>query len=64
MYATLEARLALGEMELRSGNPKAGRTHLETLEEEASGQGFQLIVQKATAALGSVENQAALHVRN
>ena len=52
------------EMELRSGNPKAGRTHLETLEEEASGQGFQLIVQKATAALGSVENQAALHVRN
>jgi len=62
MYAALEARLALGEMELKSGNPKAGRAHLETLEEEASGQGFQLIVQKATAVLGALENQA--HVRN
>jgi len=64
VYAALEARLALGEMELKSGNPKAGRTHLETLEEDASGQGFQLIVQKATAVLGAVENQAALRVRN
>jgi eukaryotic-like serine/threonine-protein kinase len=63
-YAALEARLASGELELKWGNPKAGRAHLGALEEDASGQGFQLIVQKATAALGVAENQAALHARN
>ena len=64
VYAALEARLAMGEMELNWGNTTAGRTHLEVLEEEASSQGFQLIVQKASAVLGTRENQAALHVRN
>jgi eukaryotic-like serine/threonine-protein kinase len=64
VYAALEARLAMGEMELNSGNIAAGRTYLEVLQKEASSQGFQLIVKKATLVLGARENQAALRVRN
>ena len=63
VYAALEARLAADEMELNSGNTTTGHTHLEVLQKEASNQGFQLIVQKATAVLRARENQA-LPVRN
>ena len=62
--AAWEARLALGEMELKSGNSKAGRIHLEGLQEEASSQGFLLMVQKAGMVLGRSENQAALRTQN
>ena len=62
--AALEARLALGEVELNSGNQTPGRKHLEALQEEASGDGFQLMVQKVAMALGKSLNQAALHVQN
>ena len=59
-----EARLALGEIELKSGDQSLGRSYLEGLQKEASGQGFQLIAQKAAAVLGESRNQAALHVQN
>jgi DNA-binding winged helix-turn-helix (wHTH) protein/tetratricopeptide (TPR) repeat protein len=62
LYAALEARLAIGEMELNSGNVAAGRAHLKALQEEASRQGFQLIGEKARAVLGVRE--AALHLQN
>ena len=62
--AALEARLALGEVELNSANQTPGRKHLEALQEEASGEGFQLMVQKVAMALGKSLNQAALHVQN
>ena len=64
IYAALEARLALAEAELKSGSSKAGRAHLVALEEDASAQGFQLIVQKASGVIGAEEKQAALHLRN
>jgi eukaryotic-like serine/threonine-protein kinase len=63
-YPALEARLTMGEMELKSGNPSSGRLHLEVLQEEASSQGFLLMVQKAGMALGKSENQAALRTQN
>jgi hypothetical protein len=62
VYAALEARLAMGEMELKSGDVAAAHAHLKVLQEEASSQGFQLIVQKATAMLGARES--ALHAQN
>lgn len=43
----LEARLALAEIEARSGNPAAGRTRLLALGQEASAKGFGLIARKA-----------------
>jgi len=46
----LEARLALGEIEMKSGNPSAGRDRLEALEKEAKAKGFGLIARKAAAA--------------
>jgi len=64
VYAALEARLALGEMELKSGNPAAGRKHLQVLQEDASSQGFLLMVQKAGMVLGKAETQAALRAPN
>ena len=59
-----EARLALGEIELRSADKTVGRSYLEALQKEASGQGFQLIVQKAAALLGDSRRQVALHAQN
>jgi len=47
----LEARLALGEIELSSGNHAAGRVQLETLEKDARREGFHLVARKADAAL-------------
>ena len=59
-----EARLAFGEIELKSADKSLGRSYLEALQTEASGQGFQLIAQKAAAVLGESRNQAALHLQN
>ena len=63
IYAALEARLALGEMELNSTNPTAGRGHLDTLRKEAASQGFHLIVQRA-AVLEHSPKQALLDQPN
>jgi tetratricopeptide (TPR) repeat protein len=43
----LEARLALGEIEIKSGKATAGRTHLAALEKDATAKGFLLIARKA-----------------
>jgi tetratricopeptide (TPR) repeat protein/TolB-like protein len=43
----LEARLARGEIEMRSGNVAAGRARLETLQKDASARGFALVARKA-----------------
>ena len=59
-----EARLALGEIELRSAEKPVGRSYLEALQKEASSQGFRLIAQKAAAVLGESRGQASLHVQN
>ncbi len=45
----LEARLALGEVEMKSGRA-AGRARLEELEKEAKARGYGLIARKAAAA--------------
>lgn len=52
-YLEYEYRLllALGDVELRSGDTRQGRTHLEALEREAKQKGFVLIARKATVAL-------------
>jgi len=64
IYIWLEARLALGELETGTQNSSSGRMHLEALQKEATGQGFQLIAQKAATLLGMAANQAALHLQN
>jgi tetratricopeptide (TPR) repeat protein len=46
----LEARLALGEIELRSGHAVAGRSRLIALEKDATARGFLLIAHKAAQA--------------
>jgi len=43
----LEARLALGQLEIAGSNPAAGRTRLAALENEAGAKGFALIARKA-----------------
>jgi serine/threonine protein kinase/tetratricopeptide (TPR) repeat protein len=45
-----EARLALGELEMNSGQTTAGRAHLTALEKDARAKGFLLIARKAAAA--------------
>ena len=47
----LEARLALGELEVTSGNRNDGRDHLEALLKEANEKGFGLVAQQAALAL-------------
>lgn len=42
-----EARLALGEIEMKSGETVAGRAHLKQLQKEATAKGFTLIARKA-----------------
>jgi DNA-binding winged helix-turn-helix (wHTH) protein/tetratricopeptide (TPR) repeat protein/TolB-like protein len=54
----LEAILALGEMELKTGKLSAGRARLEALRKESSEDGVVLVSLKASAALRSV-NQVA-----
>ena len=46
----LEARLALGELEVHAGSVSAGRARLSALEREARARGFGLIARKAAAA--------------
>jgi tetratricopeptide (TPR) repeat protein len=48
----LEARLGLGEIEIKSGQATAGRARLEALEEDAKARGFLLIARKAAKARG------------
>lgn len=45
-----EVELALGTVEMKSGNTTAGRARLQDLEKESSAKGFHLIARKATAA--------------
>ena len=45
-----EIRLALGEIEMKSGNVAAGRVRLDAVEKEARAKGFLLIARKAAAA--------------
>jgi hypothetical protein len=45
-----EARLALGEIEVKSGHAAAGRARLTTLEKAARAKGFLLIARKAASA--------------
>jgi eukaryotic-like serine/threonine-protein kinase len=45
-----EARLALGEIEMKSRNADAGRQRLVTLEKDAKAAGFVLMARKAAAA--------------
>jgi DNA-binding winged helix-turn-helix (wHTH) protein/tetratricopeptide (TPR) repeat protein len=45
----LEARLELGEIEIRAGNVKEGRAQLHHLAEEAGSRGFNQIAQQAAA---------------
>jgi hypothetical protein len=46
----LEARLALGEIEMTSGQAVAGLARLEAVEKDAAAKGFGLIARKAAAA--------------
>jgi serine/threonine protein kinase/tetratricopeptide (TPR) repeat protein/TolB-like protein len=46
----IEARLALGEAEMKSGNVSAGRATLLSVEREATARGFLLLSRKAAAA--------------
>jgi tetratricopeptide (TPR) repeat protein len=50
MQEQLEARLALGELELKSGKVPAGRARLAALERDAAANSFLLIARKAHAA--------------
>ena len=49
----LEARLGLGEIEMKSGQTAVGRAHLKALAKDARAKGFLLIARKATAAAAS-----------
>ena len=42
-----QARLALGEVEMKAGKAAAGRARLAALEKDATGTGFLLIARKA-----------------
>jgi hypothetical protein len=45
-----KARLAIGQLEMASGQTEAGRQRLRALAREASAKGFRLIARKARAA--------------
>jgi eukaryotic-like serine/threonine-protein kinase len=49
----LEARLALGELEIERGRAAAGRARLETLQGEARALGYGLIARKAASRIGA-----------
>ena len=49
----LEIRLALGEMEIQSGNAAKGRARLAELRSDAAARGYRLIARKAAHDLGS-----------
>ena len=48
----LEARLAIGQVEMQQGNKTRAREHLAALEKDATGKGFLLIARKASSAAG------------
>jgi serine/threonine protein kinase/Tfp pilus assembly protein PilF len=50
----LEARLHLGEIEVRSGKSSVGRAHLRQLRDEARNRGFLLVARKASVALNNL----------
>jgi hypothetical protein len=50
LYFEYEARLALGEAEIRSGRGTAGRFRLATLERDSRASGFLRIARKASRA--------------
>jgi tetratricopeptide (TPR) repeat protein len=60
----LDARLAVGEIELSLGNRTEGRAHLEALEKDAKNGGFQLMARKAAAALESKQDHTAWRVQS
>jgi tetratricopeptide (TPR) repeat protein len=55
----LEARLALGEIEMKSGEADASRARLAALEKDAQAKGFLLIARKAARARGQVPGVAS-----
>jgi len=48
----LDARLALGQIESKSGRAAAGRARLESLERDAKAKGFLLVARKASSSRG------------
>ncbi len=48
----LHARLALAEIEMKSGRPATGRTHLDAIETDAKAKGYNLVARKAAIARG------------
>jgi DNA-binding winged helix-turn-helix (wHTH) protein/tetratricopeptide (TPR) repeat protein len=58
----LDARLAVGEIELSSGDRAEGGADLEALEKDAKNGGFLLIARKASAALQTRQDHGALRV--
>ena len=52
MGIEFDARLALGEIEVKLGQTMAGRAHLAALETDAKSKGYNLIARKAAAARG------------
>jgi hypothetical protein len=49
-----EIRLALGEIEMKSGKTAAGLARLKSLERDATSKGFLLIAHKARAAVTTI----------
>ena len=60
----LEARLALADVEIRSGMRQIGRVHLAGLEREAARRGFGLIARKARAARAASDAVATREPRD
>jgi DNA-binding winged helix-turn-helix (wHTH) protein/Tfp pilus assembly protein PilF/TolB-like protein len=52
MGIELDARLALAEIEMKSGQTTAGRAHLAAIETDAKTKGYNLIARKAAATRG------------
>jgi hypothetical protein len=48
----LDARLALAEIEMKSGQTTVGRAHLAAIETDAKTRGYILIARKAATARG------------
>lgn len=51
LYNQFEAELALGEVEVKSGNPARGRARLESLQKDSSPKGYHLIARRAAEIL-------------
>ena len=64
MRLALEARLALADVEIRSGMRQIGRSHLAGLEREAARRGFGLIARKARAARAASDAVATREPRD